>query len=251
MDLRRILALVCIILLVFSGLLAQDTGQICIMSFDDHNGNGQQEDNEPPFTYGIGVSLLSALGVTLETSLLENSPTASSGLLCFEGLSAGDYMVLLTSAQVVATTASSFNAVVVPGAAPARFDFGVAAIQVESESTISETGSLSDEQARALQGIAVGVFAAAISAGCLFLIGLLIYLRVFRRRLKQLRAGRMVQQPWHTPSAEQARTNPNPQPAIPGIESAQPGQYAGPPNPRDPSRGSPLLFDEDDTSPMA
>ena len=240
----KTLLLICLVLLASSIVCAQDTGQICIQSFEDRDGSGTRDDNEPPISNGISASLLSALSVTIDTQLLENSVSAARGLACFDNLPAGDYVVVLTSAQYLATTASSFSALVVPGTAPVLYDFGLVPIQIEPVISSGAEGPFSEAETRALQGIAIALVGSAIVAGVVFLMGLSLYLGVFRRRLRRMRQT----QKEHVP-------RPAPQPLAPAAAEQMPyvPQVTSVP-PDDPSRlhqGSPQLFDEDDTNPMA
>lgn len=235
--------LLCLLLLSCAVASAQETGQICIQSFEDRDGSGTRDENEPPITHGIGANLLSALSVTIDTQLLEYSVTAARGLTCFDNLPAGDYLVVLTSAQFEATNSASFSALVVPGTAPVLYDLGLAPIQIERVAGSSAEGFSSEAETRALQGIAIAVVGSAIAAGVVFLFGLSLYFGVFRRRLRRIRQAQLEQIP-----------RPAPQPAP--LSSAEqtplgPPVTAAPPNdPFNLHRGSPQLFDENDTNPL-
>ena len=232
---RRVLILLCLSLALVGTATAQDRGQICVMSYEDRNGNRKFDENEPPVTQGIGVNLQSALGITVATMLLEASSYTVPGLVCLGDLPRGEYQVLLTSAQYRATTDSAFSAVVAPGSAPVRLDFGVTLLpDVRAEETETQTSQLTDEQLQSLQSIGVGLIASMLISLVMFLIGWLIYMLVFRRRLKRIRSGRR-QVPPNPPAGAlmgQAEMALSPAPA-----QFQPGQ------------GSPLLFADEDTSP--
>ncbi len=174
----KLLTLLC--LLVPGGLRAQETGQICVLSFDDRNQNGLRDPSEPPITHGIGIHLLTPRSVTIKSMLLEESPDAARGLACFEGLPAGDYMALMTSADYIAMASSSFNAAVAPGAAPFRFDFGVKPL-TSADLTAAATSAAAPNQT--LPGILFATAASVMVGGLMFIIGLLIYFAVFRPRL--------------------------------------------------------------------
>ncbi len=229
------LILLCLSLALVGTATAQDRGQICVMSYEDRNGNRKFDENEPPVTQGIGVNLQSALGITIATKLLEASSYTVPGLVCLGDLPRGEYQVLLTSAQYRATTDFAFSAVVAPGSAPVRLDFGVTLLpDVRAEETETQTSQLTDEQLQSLQSIGVGLIASMLISLVMFLIGWLIYMLVFRRRLKRIRSGRR-QVPPNPPAGAlmgQAEMTLSPAPA-----QFQPGQ------------GSPLLFADEDTSP--
>ena len=237
----RMLIIFCLAVAAPGISAAQDTGQICVVSFEDRNGNHNFDENEPPITQGIGVNLQGALGITVETRLLEVSPKAVMGLVCFDDIAAGEYRVMLTSAQYEATTDTFFNAVVVPGSAPVRFDFGVRPRPVVVEGAVKTPGQLSDEQLQALQGIGISLIACLLISLIMLLIGWLIYWFVFRRRLKRIRA-QMLQRP---PSLSTGA--PLPQSGL--APSSAPAQTLAAQTQFMPGQGSPLLFADDDTSP--
>lgn len=175
----KLLTLLC--LLVPGGLRAQETGQICVLSFDDRNQNGIRDASEPPITQGIGIHLLTPRSVTIKSMLLEESPDAARGLACFEELPAGDYMTLMTSADYIAMASSSFNAAVAPGAVPVRFDFGVKPLTSADLTAAASTSAEAPNQS--LPGIFFATAASVMVGGLMFIIGLLIYFAVFRPRL--------------------------------------------------------------------
>ena len=179
------LNLLCLFVLAAGGLRAQETGQICVLSFDDRNENGTRNASEPPITQGIGIHLLNTDSVTIESKLLENSPNAARGLACLEELPAGDYRVLLTSVDYNAIASSSFDAAVVPGAAPMRFDFGVKPLTSANSTAAAPAAVSADGQNQALQGILFGTVASLAVGGLMFIIGLLIYFGGLRPRLKR------------------------------------------------------------------
>ena len=166
-------------------LTAQETGQICVLSFDDRDESGVLDANEPPITQGVGISLLNERGVTIESQLLEDSPQAARGLVCFVGLPAGDYRVLLTSADYIAMTSSSFQAAVVPGSVPVRLDFGVKPLTSENAAAAAQASPPQAEWNLAWQGVLLGAVAALIVSGIMVIMGLLIYFAAFRPRMKR------------------------------------------------------------------
>ena len=167
---------------------AQATGMICAMAFDDRDRSGSHDLGEPPITGGIGYSLQNEFDVTLATRLLEESAEAARGFVCFGGLEAGEYKLVLTSAQYQPTTATTFSAAVVPGQAPARFDFGASPLYSARQTRDAGLQQLSEAQLRSLQGIGIGLLGALLTACVTLFLGLLIYVGVFRRRLRRARA---------------------------------------------------------------
>lgn len=239
---KRMLILLCLSLALVGTSTSQDRGQICVMSYEDRNGNGKFDESEPPVTQGIGVNLQSALGITVATKLLEASTYTVPGLVCIGDLPRGEYQVLLTSAQYRATTDFAFSAVVAPGSAPVRLDFGVTPLPVVgAERTEAQTSQLTDEQLQGLQSIGMGLIASMLISLAMLLIGWLIYMLVFRRRLKRIRAGRR-QRPPNPPAGATMRQVGMALSPAPAESMTAPAQFQ-------PGQGSPLLFADDDTSP--
>ncbi len=233
-----------LMLLICASAFAQDTGQICIQSYADADGSGSRDDDEPAISQGVAANLMSALGVTIDTQLLENSISAAIGLTCFEHLPAGDYVVVLTSVQYEATTAPSFNALVVPGTAPVLYEFGLAPIRNERDISIDAEGRLSEAENRALQAMALALAGSGLVAGIVFLLGLLLYMGVFRRRLRKARQSRLA--PVHGSPPQAAPSAPaQPMPFSPLAAGATTDDPFGL------HQGSPQLFDQDDTNPLA
>jgi hypothetical protein len=80
-----------LILVVLLGTLrivsAQSGGQICVRAFEDSNGSGSFDAGEPLLTGGISVSLLDQSGTTVASGLLDESPTAAQGVICYQSVS--------------------------------------------------------------------------------------------------------------------------------------------------------------------
>ena len=223
----------------------QGEGQVCVRAFEDRNGNSTFDANEPLITQGIGVNLLNALGVTIDSKLLGDSPTAAQGVACFQQLGIGDYTVIVTSADYSAVTPTSFSAMVVAGSVPVRFDFGGQLLSNELTST-TNTSSISpaESQTQTLQGILFGVIGAIIVMGILVIIGMLIYFGVFRRRLNRIP---VTQGTGAFRPVTGAMPAFQPTPTTGSMPAVQPN------NPllnRDPNEGSPLLFSDEDTDQM-
>lgn len=212
-----VLALLC------APMSAQDTGQICLRAFDDLNQDGVQDPDEGPLVRGIAASLLNARGVTISSALLQDSPFAADGLLCFDQLLAGDYRVIISSSEYRATSASIADAAVQPGAAPPRIDFGAKSLAVQQAPSMVSGLAALDELAA--QSLVAAAFAAAAVITVMIVLGALAYVFVFRRRLRKARAARRA-------SAASASRPP------PRAED----DWMAPPLTKDPSAGSPPLF---------
>jgi len=212
---------------------AQETGQICVLTFDDRDGDGLRDADERSIAHGIGASLLNAEGLTIASALLDDSPFAANGLLCFDQLLAGDYRLRLTSAEFSGTTASDFAASVNPGDPPERIEYGVRSTLMEET---ARDGVL-DVDAAALAALAKGAIGGALVFVFMGVIGILIYLLVYRRRLQRaraLQAGPAPEPPQNPPyTSGPPATDSMPRPVSQGD--------------RLPGAGSPPLFADDDT----
>lgn len=240
--LKRIPILLCLTLTLVATSTSQDGGQICVMSYEDRNGNGSFDEDEPPVTQGVAVNLQSALGITLATKLLEASSYAVPGLLCLEDLPRGEYQLLLTSAQYRATTDSAFSALVAPGSAPVRIDFGLTSLALAAaDEPQSSTFQLTAEQLRSLWSMGIGLVASMLISVVMFLIGWLIYNLFFRRRPKNLRAAQLHMPPDPLAGATTQQLGMALSPAA--IQTSTPAARF------EPGAGSPSLFADDDTSP--
>ena len=171
--------MICLSFVLLPTMLAQETGQICAQSFEDRNGDGLRDPDERAIAHGVSASLGNPAGVTISSRLLEDSPFAADGLLCFDDLPAGDYQLTLRSAEFTITTAAVFSASVSPGAAPALVELGLQSLQVAEPSPGPARLKLdADLVAAVLRALAGGAVVVAISS----VIGLLIFLAIFRRR---------------------------------------------------------------------
>lgn len=212
--------------LLASLLLAQDSGQICVQSFEDRDADGLRAPDEGPVAHGISASLNDAAGVTIASLLLEDSPLAADGLLCFDGVLAGDYQISLRSNEFFSTTSASFAASVSPGAAPPLLEFGV-------QPLLQTTPSRSPAQFAAVANAIVPVLIAGLIMIVLMsVVGLLVLLVVFRRRAKR------VDEP--PQSAASALTG-----IPPASASATP--TVDPLRKHNPAAGSPPLFADEET----
>lgn len=190
----RMLFFLCLSLSLAALSSAQDTSQICVMCFEDRDGNGQFDDDEAPVTRGIAVNVQSASGITVATKLLEAAASSVPGLLCIEDLPRGDYHVQVTSALYQATTASLFSAAVAPGSAPVRLDFGLrplgSSLPSAAQPAQGAASQLTAVQLQALERLGISLAASLIISIVMLLAGCLVYSLVFPRRLQRLRTRR-------------------------------------------------------------
>ena len=235
---RRILMILCLSLAPLGTATSQEGGQICVMSFEDRNGNGRFDENEPPVTQGIAVNAQSALGITVATKLLEASSYVAPGLLCLDDLPRGEYQLHLTSALYQATTDSAYSALVAPGMAPARLDFGVVALPLAAVAPQAASDQLSAQQMQGLRGMGIGLIASILISLLMLLIGGLIFILLFHRRLNSMRAQR--QKP-HRPPAGATSQELELELEMTQMRTAHnPPQSGG-------RRGTAMLFADDDT----
>ncbi len=179
---RKLLFTVLFTLFVASSVIAQSSsGQLCIRAFEDRNGNAIQDANEPPIVRGLSATLADAQGLIVATSLMEASSSASSGTLCFQRLTAGQYTIRVSSADYVATTPSDFTAAVSDGGVPQVLPFGGQFIPVEMPEASSDNSQEARLQETIVKAVA-GLIGALIVMGAMTVIGALIYFLVLRNR---------------------------------------------------------------------
>lgn len=179
--LRCWLPLICLSFFATNLLVAQDTGQVCVQSYGDSDADGIRDADEMSVTQGIGAGLSNAAGVTITSRLLEDSPFAARGMICFEQLLAGEYQITMTSAEYAGTAATTFAASVNPGAAPALIEYGVRPLQGAS----GEAALGFSLDAEAAEALAIALIGSMIVGAVMSLIGLLIFLLIFIRRRRR------------------------------------------------------------------
>lgn len=213
--LGRLSLVICALLVGASPMPAQDTGQVCVQSFDDRDGDGARDADEGAIAHGVGASLQNPDGLTIAARLLEDSPFATDGLLCFDDLLAGDYQLRLSSAEFRFTTSASFATTVAPGRAPPLYELGLKPLFEPPSSRGRSATALDAAGLTALLPVMIGGLAALalIGLGCL-----LAYVFVFRRR--------------------RAKPAPPPYPAAASRDA---------PDKHEPGAGSPPLFNGDET----
>ncbi|MCY3797715.1 MAG: hypothetical protein OXG84_07900 [Chloroflexi bacterium] len=202
--LRCWLPLICLPLILTNLLVAQDTGQVCVQSFEDRDADGTRDADEWSVTRGIGAGLRNVAGVTIASRLLEDSPFAARGLICFEQLLAGDYQITMTSAEFAGTAASTFAASVNPGAAPALIEYGVRPLQAASGS--AKPGISLD--AEAADALAIALIGSMTAGAAMSVVGLLIFLLILRRRSQRASPAPTVRGKAPPPFASHADVDP-------------------------------------------
>lgn len=175
-----------LLLVIVQVVAAQGGGQLCVRAFEDRNGSGVLDAGEPLLTWGISVSLLDVEGVTVASALMDTSPTATQGVICFQGLVAGQYTAAITSADFTATTPDMITTTVAEDGLPTVVEYGgripVAATSIPAASSSSAT--LSDEVLRWALASA-GSLIVVVGMGIL---GTIVYVFFFRNRRQAIPA---------------------------------------------------------------
>lgn len=184
MTRRLIIAL--LLMLAIAGIAAAQTsgGQMCVRgAFEDRNGNGQKDANEPPITRGLSASLMNAQGIIIDTMLMDNSPNASSGTMCFQRLEAGQYSMRVSSADYMATTTHEFIGVVSDTGIPVVFPYGGQVIPIEVPQTTDDPLALSaSEQQSTFIKFVFAAIGAVVIMGTMIVVGAIIYFAFLRNR---------------------------------------------------------------------
>lgn len=179
---RKLLITVVFLLLLASLSSAQSSsGQLCIRAFEDRNANGSQDANEPPIVRGVSATLANATGLIIDSALMENSSTASSGTLCFQRLEAGQYTMRVSSADYTPTTPTDFTAAVSDSGIPQVLSYGGQLIPNAMPVTEGEISPEARLQSTLVRSVFAGLGALLIM-GAMTVLGALIYFFVLRNR---------------------------------------------------------------------
>lgn len=140
---RHFLILTGLFIALLAPAMAQESnGQVCLRAFEDRNANGVYDSNEPFITRDISVTLANVDGVTVESALLDNSIRATLGLVCFQGLEAGQYTLTALSATYAPTSLFAFVASVSETSVPQVFDYGAQVIVTAPPTPPAQEGIL-------------------------------------------------------------------------------------------------------------
>jgi uncharacterized protein (DUF2141 family) len=234
---RRLLILFVLALMSASMVFAQTgNGQVCVRVFEDRNGNGQQDNNEPFITRGISATLANADGIIVSTALIEDSPNAANGTLCFQRLTAGQYAIRLASADYSATTPNEFVTAVAEGGLPQVFPFGGQIIA--STPVIDQAAAEAAELAARTNRLITAGIGGAIAVGVMLLLGIFIYLILVLQ-------SRSSAKNRYAPVAAATGSYPAARPATGSYPAARPatGSYPA----AAPQQNSYAMYDDDDT----
>ena len=184
-TLKRLLIVAISVLLVASATFAQTTNnaQVCVRLFEDRGASGTLDAGEPFITKDVGVNLANDQGIIIKTALVDDSAQASSGLVCFTQLEAGQYTVSVASAAYAPTTDSVFVSAVSASAVPLVFDVGMQRITTTLATTDTADGTLTPSQARyALERVFVAGIGSLLAVVVFTAIGALLYVLLLRPR---------------------------------------------------------------------
>ena len=164
-------------------LTAQENSEFCVQAFEDRNGNGVQDTGEPFITRGISAQLSNADGIITQTALIDTSPTAGRGLICFVSPPA-QYTLTITSADFVATTATNMTVTLSAGQ-NLLLEYGGQRMQANPiASTQSDMADAESEDQRIERAVVAGVGASVTMCLTLF-IGFVLYMIFLRGRGRQ------------------------------------------------------------------
>jgi hypothetical protein len=153
---------------------AQDSsGQFCVRAFEDRNANGVRDPDEVFIQAGLTANLQDADGVVIATQRIEDSPTRSQGLICFQNLTDGQYGLFVTTLDFIPTTADSFVTGIQAGQLPALLEYGGQRIAQQTVATPLE--STSEDTDDGLQRILVAFGGGLGAMVIVSLIGLVIF----------------------------------------------------------------------------
>lgn len=176
--------LLLILLTLSISVSAQATGQFCVRSFDDRNGNGMRDAGEITLQDGIVAELSDATGVVIASALLNDSPTASQGIICFESLEAGQYSIVVTSADYIATTPTTLTVSIQEGDLPSVMEFGAQGLNLQPQvDTVADVNNPEQQ----LEQVLIATLGALVAAIVMLILGILIYLIFFRGRRRNER----------------------------------------------------------------
>ncbi len=161
---------------------AQTGGQFCVRAFEDRNANQALDPGEPFLTRDVAAALLDADGIVIASALMDDSPTAAQGVICFQFLPPGQYSLQITSAVYTPTTPDTVTASIGAGTLPTVVEYGArrADALAAAPTRAARVGFTLPENEAVRVGLsllgALGVM------GALGALGLLVYLLVVRPR---------------------------------------------------------------------
>ncbi len=143
---------------VFAAPHAQaSTGQICVLAFDDQNGNGVRDTDEPLLA-GVGFTLADSSGAQPRTYKTDGN----SEPYCFSSLAPGSYTIQARSPAGVNLEVTTPGQWAISLASGAQFDVNYGGrVAAKSNSTSNPAGRPSTLGRIVLGGLGVVILAAA------------------------------------------------------------------------------------------
>jgi hypothetical protein len=180
---HRIMMIFALILAFSGAVTAQTGGQFCVRAFEDRNANGLKDDGEPLLTRGVSANLQNAEGVVIASALLDDSPTAAQGVMCFQFLEAQEYTLSLTSADYTPTTATTFTEAINIGAIPTLVEYGAQRADFAvTPADVTEAPPVEEAIEDALPRVVLSGLGALLVMAGMVVLGGFIYLVVFHRK---------------------------------------------------------------------
>lgn len=178
---------IALILTMFLGSIAaaaaQTGGQFCLRAFEDRNGNGVFESGEPFLTRGVSANLLNAEGVIVASALMDDSPNAAQGVICFQFLTEGQYSMVISSPEHTATSLDTVSAAISTGTLPTVVEYGAQRLVVEPDPTAAPSlEQILQEQRDLLQRLVLSGLGSLLAMAGMIVVGVFIYLLAFRGR---------------------------------------------------------------------
>lgn len=177
---RRTIFILAALLGIFGTAAAQNGGQFCMKAFEDRNGNGTIDGGEPFITRGISVNLLDGQNITIASALIDQSPTAAQGVVCFQQLPAGQYTMTITSADFSATTPTTMTTSLADGALPVVMEFG--GKRAAALTTPTPTGTSGAVDRNELARIIISALGTLVVVAGMVVLGVIIYALALRQR---------------------------------------------------------------------
>ncbi len=170
--------LAALLLLGGGNALAQSGGQFCVRGYQDTNGNGVLDaESEPLLTRGVGVELLDADNVVIASALLDRSPNATNGVVCFQNLPDGTYSVLMSSADFTATTPRLVERNVSTSGLPVVIEFGAQRVSSGTVALPAGGGPRTPEQQQTFVfQLALSTVGTVLVVVVMLIIGMFIYI---------------------------------------------------------------------------
>lgn len=161
---------------------AQTGGQFCVRAFEDRNANQALDPGEPLLTRDVAAALLDADGVVIASALMDDSPTAAQGVICFQFLPPGQYSLQITSALYTPTTPDTVTASIGVGTLPTVVEYGARRADALAPAPPRAAGAGFTLPASEVVRAGVALLGALVVMGAAGALGVLIYLLVVRPR---------------------------------------------------------------------